>query len=271
MPPGHREPGPAESGAHRPVPFTARGAQDAVVVMANEPKLPPIPKLWKRVPAGAVLAFAPHPDDEVAGPGGVLALYRAQGDAVRVIVTTDGTGGDPDGRFDPAGYAATRRAESRAGLREIGVDDAQFWGFPDSCVLSEADLERGVQLAAAAIELFRPATIYLPWELDGHRDHHALHLVVTRAIDRLRWPGLALGYEVWNAMVPDVVVDTTAVFPQKRRAMLAHASQIAYVQYDHCLGGLSAYRSLQHLRGKGYGEAFRCVRGSLPLALAEPT
>jgi hypothetical protein len=53
--------------------------------------------------------------------------------------------------------------------------------------------------------------------------------------------------------------------------MRAHASQIAYTQYDHCLGGLSAYRSLVHLRGRGYGEAFRRVSGALPPTLAEPT
>lgn len=239
--------------------------------MAAEPKPPPLPVLWRRVPAGPVLAFAPHPDDEVAGPGGILAMHAGQGDAVRVVVTTDGVSGDPDHRFDPAAYAATRRGESRAGLALLGVHDVQFWGFPDSQELSAADLERGVQLAAAAVQQWAPAVVYLPWEHDGHRDHHALHLVVTRALDRLRWSGLALGYEVWNAMVPDVIVETTAVFARKQAAMLAHRSQIAYVQYDHALGGLSAYRSLTHLRGRGYGEALRCVRGVLPAGLAVPT
>ena len=238
--------------------------------MADEPKLPPLPKSWKRVPKGRVLVFAPHPDDEVAGPGGVLAMHRAQGDAVRVVVSTDGVTGDPDHRFDRASYAALRRAESRAGLQILGVDDVQFWGFPDSCVLSASDLELGVLSAIEALAAFAPDVVYLPWALEGHPDHHALHVIVTRALQRAAFRGLALGYEVWNAMVPDVIVDTTAVFPQKQRAMLAHASQIAYVQYDHCLGGLSAYRALVHQRGKGYGEAFALVRGELPAALAEP-
>jgi LmbE family N-acetylglucosaminyl deacetylase len=238
--------------------------------MATEPALPPSPKYWKRVPRGPVLVFAPHPDDEVAGPGGVLAMHRAQGDPVRVVVTTDGITGDPDRRFPAADYAERRRAESRAGLRELDVHDVAFWGFPDSCVLSDADLERGAQLAAAAIAAFAPAVVYLPWQLEGHPDHHALHVVVTRAMDRLGFRGLALGYEVWNAMLPDVVVDTTAVFEHKRRAMLAHHSQIAYVQYDHCLGGLNAYRALVHQRGRGYAEGFACVRGVLPAELAEP-
>jgi LmbE family N-acetylglucosaminyl deacetylase len=232
--------------------------------MPSEPVLPPIPLQWKQVPHGRVLAFAPHPDDEVAGPGGILAMHAAQGDPVRVVVTTDGTNGDPDHRHDPAAFVQLRRGESRAGLREIGVHDVVFWGFPDGHVLSPVDQEQGVQMAAAALATFRPDVVYLPWELDGHPDHHALHVVVTRALDRAAFAGLALGYEVWNAMVPDVIVDTTAVFERKRRAMLAHASQIAYVQYDHALGGLSAYRSLVHLRGRGYGEALRLVRGTLP-------
>lgn len=238
--------------------------------MASEPSLPPAPVLWRAVPAGRVLVFAPHPDDEVAGPGGVLALHAAQADVVRVVVTTDGVTGDPDRRFDPAGYAQLRRAESRAGLQQVGVHDAVFWGFPDSCVLSEADLERGVQAAIAELQRFQPTLVYLPWQFEGHPDHHAAHVVVTRAMDRVGFAGLALGYEVWNAMIPDVIVDTTAVMAQKRAAMLAHHSQIAYVQYDHCLLGLSAYRALVHLRGKGYGEAFCRVRGTLPRELAVP-
>ncbi len=232
---------------------------------------PAIPSLWRNVPPGRVLVFAPHPDDEVAGPGGVLAMHRAQGDAVRVVVATDGTSGDPDRRFEPATYVAMRHAESRAGLREVGVDDVQFWGFPDGHVLSEVDVENAAVLAVAAIVQFRPHVVYLPWEHEGHADHRALHVVVTRALDRATFAGLALGYEIWNAMVPDVIVDTTAVFPKKLAAMRAHTSQLVYTQYDHCLAGLSAYRSLQHLQGRGYGEAFRIVRGSPPASFAVST
>jgi LmbE family N-acetylglucosaminyl deacetylase len=230
--------------------------------MATDPA--PRPAFWTDVEHGRVLVFAPHPDDEVAGPGGVLALHTRAGDPVRAVVTTDGTSGDPDGRFDQKAYAAMRHAESRAGLQQVGVDDVAFWGFPDGRVLSPVDVENVVQLAAAEIERFRPEVVYLPWEREGHPDHQALHLVVTLALDRTGFRGLALGYEVWNAMVPDVIVDVTAVMPQKRAAMLAHRSQLAYVAYDHCLAGLNAYRSLVHQRGQGYGEAFRVVRGSLP-------
>ena len=94
--------------------------------MPDDAAMPPLPRFCTEVPRGRVLVFAPHPDDEVAGPGGVLALHARAGDPVRVIVSTDGTSGDPDGRFDRAAYAEMRHAESRAGLRFVGVDDVEL-------------------------------------------------------------------------------------------------------------------------------------------------
>jgi LmbE family N-acetylglucosaminyl deacetylase len=220
---------------------------------------PPEPRWAQDVDHGRVLVFAPHPDDETAGPGGALCLHRRAGDPVRVVVATDGIAGDPDGRFDRSTYAQRRRAESRAGLRELGVDDAVYWGFPDSCQLSASDIELGVLKAIEAITAARPDIVYLPWELEGHPDHHALHRIVVGALERTRFAGLALGYEVWHAMIPDLIVDITPVIEHKRAAMLCHRSQIDYVRFDHCMLGLNAYRSLIHARGQGYGEAFRIV------------
>jgi LmbE family N-acetylglucosaminyl deacetylase len=225
---------------------------------------PPEPRRLLHPPRGRVLVFAPHPDDEVAGPGGALARHRAQGDIVRVIVATDGRNGDPERRFDPASYAARRRDESRAGLAEVGVDDVVFWGFPDGHVPSPSDLARGAQMAADALRSFAPDVVYLPWAREGHPDHHAVHVAVVMALDAVAFRGLALGYEVWNALVPDVVLDVTAVIEQKLAAMRAHRSQIDYVTYDHAILGLAAYRSLVHQRGRGYAEGFVVVRGSLP-------
>lgn len=228
------------------------------------PKPPREPRRLDRVPQGPVLAFAPHPDDEIAGPGGALALHRLEGHAVRVVVGTDGIAGDPDARFDKATYAQLRREESRKGLADLGVRDVDFWGFPDSCELSRNDLELGTQFAVAALQQHKPRVVYLPWAMEGHPDHHALHHIVATAMERVGFDGLALGYEVWNAMIPDCVLDVSRVIEQKQKAMLRYESQIAYVSYDHCVRGLNAYRSLVHGRGKGYWEAFCVVRGKLP-------
>lgn len=221
----------------------------------SAPPLTPEPQAWQDVPHGRVLAFAPHPDDEVAGPGGCLALHRRAGDFVRVAVASTGAAGDPDSRFAEVDYAALRQQESRAGLAELGVDDAVYWGLPDNMELSASDIELGTQLAAAAIAAAAPDIVYLPWAREGHRDHHHLHLIVLAALRRVHFAGAAYGYEVWNAMVPDVVVDISAVAEHKRRAIRAHASQLAYTDFEHTILGLNAYRSMVHQRGVGFAEA----------------
>ncbi|MCB9886611.1 MAG: PIG-L family deacetylase [Planctomycetes bacterium] len=220
-----------------------------------DPPPTPEPAAWQDVPRGRVLAFAPHPDDEVAGPGGCLALHRRAGDFVRVIVATTGAAGDPEQRYPAAEYAALRERESRAGLAELGVDDAVYWGQPDNMVLSASDIELGTQLAAKAIADAAPDIVYLPWSREGHPDHHNTHLIVIAAMRRLHFTGRALGYEVWNAMVPDFVVDISAVAEAKRRAIRAHTSQLAYTDFEHTILGLNAYRSMVHQRGRGFAEA----------------
>lgn len=230
---------------------------------ADMPPPPPEPRKLESLPRGAVLAFVPHPDDEIAGPGGALCMHRRQGDPVRVAVATDGQAGDPDGRHEAGAFAEIRRNETRDGLSEIGVHDVSFWGFPDGQVLSERDLALGLEKAVATLEATKPSVVYLPWEFEGHPDHHALYHIVVRALAAVDFSGIALGYEVWNAMLPDVVLDISEVMPAKLAAMGRYTSQLAYARFDNCVTGLNMYRSLVHGAGEGHWEAFRVVRGRI--------
>ena len=230
---------------------------------ADMPPPPPEPRKMEKLPRGAVLAFVPHPDDEIAGPGGALCMHRRQGDPVRVTVATDGQAGDPDGKHDASSFGALRRDETRSGLAEIGVHDVQFWGFPDGQVLSESDLNMGLEKAIATLEATKPNIVYLPWELEGHPDHHALYHIVVRALAAVDFAGVALGYEVWNAMVPDFVLDISEVMPAKLAALERFPSQLDYSRFDNCIVGLNMYRSLVHGAGHGHWEAYRVVRGKI--------
>lgn len=220
---------------------------------------PPVPAAWTRPPSGRVLCFSPHPDDEVLGPGGALILHARQGDAIRVVIACDGAAGDPDRRYPAATYAELRRGESRAGLAVCGVQDVAFWGLPDSCEITDADLEMVAGRAAEQLAQWRPDVVYLPWEGESNSDHRALHKAVVRALRRARFAGKALAYEVWSAMVPDAILDVTPVVETKRRAIECYHSQLSYVDLVHPTLGLNAQRSLAFNRGRGYGEAFRFV------------
>ena len=224
--------------------------------------VPPQPEIWRTPPRGNVVCFAPHPDDEAAGPGGALCLHRLQGDRVRVVLATDGAAGDPEGRYPKAAYPEMRRHETRAGMRVLGIEaaDIVFWGFLDSCVITEGDLDHVSQLVAQQVKESQADVVYLPWEGEGNSDHRALYCGVVRGLRRMGFPGLALGYEIWNAMVPDVVLDITAVAARKREAMLCYPTQLAYVEYLHPIFGLNAHRSMLFNQGRGFGEAYRRVQ-----------
>lgn len=93
-----------------------------------------------------VLIFAPHPDDEVIGTGGVLQQARAAGKTVRVVFATNGDGYPRAasallrkpiselGRPDFLSLAATRQSEAVAATELMGVSAASlvFLGYPDS-------------------------------------------------------------------------------------------------------------------------------------------
>ena len=78
---------------------------------------PPLKDLGS-IPSGAVLVFAPHPDDEVIGCGGLMAFHRERGDRVVVVHMTGGEQGDPGGR-EEGDLVAVRREESRRALAAL--------------------------------------------------------------------------------------------------------------------------------------------------------
>lgn len=162
------------------------------------------------------MIVAPHPDDEVLATGGLIQRLHAAGAAVRIVYLTDGDG-FPAGvkaedkrehvtAEDFRDYARERKAEARAALRALGLDDGAetFLGFPDaglsrllvtywsdqrppfrspytrrdrprpSEALEPSARFHGEDLTqelAAIIAAFRPTMILTPRAEDAHVDH----------------------------------------------------------------------------------------------------
>jgi LmbE family N-acetylglucosaminyl deacetylase len=214
----------------------------------------PLPETLALPPRGRVLVFAPHADDEVFGCGGTLALHAAQHDPVRVVIAFDG-GEDR--------VARTRRAEALRGGARLGLEDYVFWNEPSGHEASESELESGARLVSEEIAAFRPCTVYAPWVGEQHVDHHALGRAVELALARgvgARIPIEAWSYEVWTPLVPERVVDVSAVGRTKARALAEHASQLAETPLVRAALGLAAQRALYLPKGARYGEAFRRIR-----------
>src|SRR5688500_8417482 len=116
-----------------------------------------------------LLVLAPHPDDEVIGCGGLVALHLREKRPVVVVVATDGTKatGAPG---DAISYRDLREAESRRGLAALGEGARiEFLRFPDRGL----DDSVAESVRKTLID-FRPDVVCLPSPVEIHPDHIAL-------------------------------------------------------------------------------------------------
>ena len=116
-----------------------------------------------------VLVFAAHPDDEVLGMGGTVALHVERGDEVRIVVVTDGSStqypGDEDTR-------ARKESEAVRAAAELGVTDYVHLDLPDMRLdtLAHVVVNRVVEEHVSA---FAAERVYTPHP-DVNLDHRTL-------------------------------------------------------------------------------------------------
>ena len=221
----------------------------------------------RRLPARAALVFAPHPDDEVLGCGGLIAAWLDAGVPVQVVVVSDGAQG---------GDAPERERESRAAAQALAAGSApaslSFWRLPD----------RGLRADAALVERMRSSIVesgadcvLAPSLYEVHPDHRSVALAATQAFAAVfndeSTAQLAF-YEVGQPLPANSLVDITPVLARKRAAVECFGSQLVQQPYGEQLLALNRYRSL-HIGAGGdacrglpgrarFGAARRAGRGS---------
>jgi len=149
------------------------------------------------LPAGPVLIIAPHPDDETLGCGGITALLKARGQAVRAIIVTDGGNADMPDSVSRQSLATTRRKESIAAAQILGLstDDLVFLNHQDG--QTTGHIEQIAEDIASQIWLYTPALILTPHGIDAHPDHRAVADAVQRLCDAKKITCPVLEYPMW--------------------------------------------------------------------------
>ena len=216
----------------------------------------PLPRAILHPTKGSVLVLAPHADDDVMGCGGTACLHVQQGDPVHILVVFDGLSGDPDERFQPDEYKQLRRTEAHAGGAHLGLEDYEFWDYPEGHVPSGSELLSAARRIAERIRALAPAVVYAPWVGEHHLDHHVLARAARLALLLADFSGEAWGYEVWTPLVPTLIVDISDVFERKKAALKEHRTQLAYRDIVHMGLAVSAHRAIYLEAGARYGEAF---------------
>jgi LmbE family N-acetylglucosaminyl deacetylase len=145
---------------------------------------------WTADPAWTRVAVcAAHPDDEVLGAGGVLALLAQAGVRLDLVAVTDGEGSHPGSTvLTPQQLARARVAETGEALAALGVTARVVrLGLPDAGLAArEAELTDRLAAAVAGCD-----AVLAPWTGDAHPDHEAVGRAAVAA-------GRAAGVPVWQ-------------------------------------------------------------------------
>jgi LmbE family N-acetylglucosaminyl deacetylase len=220
-----------------------------------------------------VLVVAAHPDDEVLGMGGAIALHTDRGDAVRIVVVTDGSSTQyPD---DPETRARKEREALRAAA-ELGVEDYVHLDLPDMRLdtLAHVDLNRVVE---EHVRELRPTIVYTV-QPDVNQDHRALFdsvAVATRpmpdqAVRRLLTYAPTSSTEWTPApvtwFVPNWFVDVTSTIERKVAAFAHYETEQRPYPHPRSERAIRAAASFYGSAcGCEYAEPFVLVRGLEPL------
>lgn len=219
---------------------------------------PDRPQVLATPPRGRALVLAPHHDDEAIGSGGAIIRHSDQGDRVKVVFVTDGAAGDALGYYAGQDYLELRREEARRAGAILGVEEMVFWDYPDGRLTEATDL---AERLASLLEADRPDIVYRPSTLEIHPDHWALGVAAEAALSRYRQAVTDFRYEIWATVQPSHVIDISAVWERKRKAIEQHETQLRYNNYLRMVEGLNAYRTL-YLPSARYVEAYQLGSGA---------
>ena len=207
--------------------------------------------LEMEVPKGKrICVLAPHIDDEAIGPGGTLLKAARAGAQIDVIYFTRGRS------RESGDYRDTRMAEAEAALAKIGARHHWLGHMTREIAMTEAS----AKALAQTLSDLNPDTLFLPFLFDDHDDHRRVSDLLLMAQETAGFsPKLEVwAYQVYTAVLGNVVVDITGLAQDKRDMIGCYASEMAKRDWAHYALGLNAWnlRFLKNAPGPRYAEMF---------------
>jgi LmbE family N-acetylglucosaminyl deacetylase len=195
-----------------------------------------------------VLVIAAHPDDELLGCGGTVALHARAGDRVTACIVCEGE----SLRYGEGGV--NQRSHTERAAEVLGFAEVRNLGFPDQR-LDTFTLTEIITPLERVVREVRPQVVYCQHGGDVNLDHQLVFkavLVATRPtegfIESVYAFDTASSTE-WafpRTFVPDTWVDISSTLEAKLRAMACYESEVR--DYPHP----RSIEALRH-RAKAWG------------------
>jgi len=191
-----------------------------------------------------ILVVGTHPDDELLGCGGTIALHTRAGDHVTSVIVCEGE----SLRYGQEGVGQSANIKSAA--RTLGVEDTRLLGFPDQR-LDTLTLTEIITPLEKTVRDVRPKIIYCQHGGDINRDHELLFkalLVATRPTEQYIQSIYAFdtaSSTEWaypRTFIPDIWVDISSTLKVKLQAMACYKSEVRDYPHPRSLPALE-YRA----------------------------
>lgn len=192
-----------------------------------------------------ILVVLAHPDDPEFFLGATIAKWAAEGHSIAYCLLTKGEKGTNNPAISSEQIGELRQSEQDFAGKVLGVRQIRFLDYEDGCLVPSIEARKRV---VRVIREERPdilvscdPTNYFPRpDYVNHPDHRAagqitLDAVFPAAGSRLYFPemieeGVAphMPEELWLSLTadPNIILDVTAWWPHKIKALLEHDSQI---------------------------------------------
>ena len=187
-----------------------------------------------------LIVVAAHPDDLETMCGGTIYQLAQRGVEIFSVNCTLGDIGTNDASQNRPSLAASRLQETEAAAQLLGICQTLNLGRPDGELLPDLQLRAEIARLYRLTQADTLLTFDPFWTGQIHPDHRAAGQAALDAYmpskmplyrpEQLNEAESALGclakvFVFSTDRDPDVVVDVTAVYPQKVAATIAHKSQ----------------------------------------------
>jgi LmbE family N-acetylglucosaminyl deacetylase len=197
----------------------------------------------------SIVVFAPHPDDETLGCGGLLALMARNGPSPHVVFLTDGAASHPlHSAVSPGELGALRRTEAREATALLGIESnrVRFLDARDGMLgkMEPEERDRLIRQIVTILRDLQPDAILLPCRSDGSSEHNAAFLHICRALEESGRHPRVFEYPVWSLwnstlLIKPILtcrrvwrVDLDSVHALKDQAAASYRSQVAPIPPD---------------------------------------
>lgn len=257
---------------------------------SQEPPKQPAKRL-EELQGKTILLFTPHPDDDVFGAGGTIALLNRNHNKVFIVVYTNDDKGSYDPEMTSQRLARIRRAEQEASEGLLGTPKENIiWMGYDDGMLEYAAQPKLTEEATAIIRKIRPDVLlsvdpgewYERWHKSDHRMAAFNTIDAVRAAEFwLYFPNQKLQQGLQPYRVPELYffypspqeanyfVDINSVADLKFEAGAVQVSQFepAINRYRPDWDAADKLKAKEEMRGEQprkdghYVEAFRYATG----------